>query len=268
MNQLDALRTASQFITNLGTNWSSHNLSPRLSVSSLTDPQLLPTLKERGIAGLIWDVDNTLMGYHGNELDPLVCRAYQELSRQYPGVIVSNSDDERYRQLGRIFPQVPVVRVYQIKNGRLVVEYGSANQQLRVYRKLYGGVSFLSDSMAGYSLNVEEREPLSVISPQHRHPILSHFSALRKPRPVVFQYAKTELGILAKDHQIAVIGDRLSTDISGGNQAGMYTVKVLPLRPETEPLMARVGRWCESVVYQWHGSEERFLPRHPPPSDR
>jgi len=49
--------------------------------------------------------------------------------------------------------------------------------------------------------------------------------SIGKPGPILFNTALERLGSKAKD--TAVVGDRLGTDIAGGNAAGLYTILVL-----------------------------------------
>jgi 4-nitrophenyl phosphatase len=49
--------------------------------------------------------------------------------------------------------------------------------------------------------------------------------AIGKPGPILFQEALRRLG--STDENTAMIGDRLTTDIAGGNAAGLYTILVL-----------------------------------------
>lgn len=238
---IDTLRTAAQFMKNLRVNWAYYNLMPGEFVDSVCD--ISPAfLRKRGIEGIVWDVDNTLMEYHGTAVDPSVRAAHEELC-SFPQVVLSNSDEKRYCELGRVFPDVPVLRAYEGRTGRL------RWHGFRAYRRLFGGYSTL-DSTPGFNSSREVRAIHSEDS-DGLHPRLKYYRALRKPNPDLFRYAQKELGI-DDPKKVAVIGDRASTDISGGNQAGMYTIKVAPLRPETEPASGMVGRWCEVGVMAWH----------------
>lgn len=237
---LDTLQTARQFVKNLRVNWAYYHLMPTAFFDSVAD--ISPSfLREHGISGLVWDVDNTLMKYHGTAVDAAVADAFRALSEKYPGVILSNSDDTRYRELGTIFPDMPVLRVYAPKQG--------SGKTALLFRQLAGQTSTLRDGDRGNGYTLVE-ESLAQAASASAHPFLRDFYALRKPHPLLFQYAAAVLGHDCS--RIAVIGDRASTDISGGNQAGMYTIKVDPLRPETEPVLGMLGRWCEVGVMAWH----------------
>ncbi|MBR9675732.1 YqeG family HAD IIIA-type phosphatase [Candidatus Woesearchaeota archaeon] len=55
----------------------------------------------------------------------------------------------------------------------------------------------------------------------------------KKPSKKVFDFAMGEINMKPKN--VAVIGDRLLTDVAGGNIAGTYTIKVKPLSMKSEP---------------------------------
>lgn len=239
---LDTLRTAAQFVKNLRVNWARENLMPRAFVDSVCD--VSPAfLRGHGIEGIVWDVDNTLMEYHSTKVDSSVRAAYEAL-HSFPQVILSNSDDQRYRELGRIFPETPVLRVYAPKKG--------SGKTAPLFQELRCDHSTI---IGGYpaSLDLVATEQLDTLLPQHEHPLLRDFYALRKPHSILFMYAASVIGKDAA--HIAVIGDRASTDISGGNQAGMYTIKVTPLG--SEPFLGMAARWCEVGVMAWHAYQLR-----------
>ena len=52
---------------------------------------------------------------------------------------------------------------------------------------------------------------------------------VRKPNPLYFEEVLSEIN--ASPETVVIIGDRLKTDILGGNQAGVYTIYVKKLGP-------------------------------------
>lgn len=68
----------------------------------------------------------------------------------------------------------------------------------------------------------------------------------RKPGKAGFEAAISRLQL--PPHQIAVIGDRLLTDILGGNQSGCLTILVDRLSTD-EPFLIRLVRGFERFVY-------------------
>ena len=240
---IDALATAAQFVRRMPTNWAAKNFFPNAEIDSLADERLFPLLEEKGIKGVIVDVDNTLAGYHGTKVDDTLASAFAQLCERYSVVILSNSDEARFCELGTVFPDIPVLRAYEGRTAEL------RWHNFRAYRRLLGGVSTL-DSTPYFGSSQEVRS-IHQTDSRGLHPRLTYYRALRKPNPLLFNYAQRELGI-DDPRKVVVIGDRYSTDISGGNQAGMYTIKVTPLRPETEPFTAKLGRRIETAVKYWH----------------
>jgi len=53
----------------------------------------------------------------------------------------------------------------------------------------------------------------------------------------------------------AIVGDQLMADVAAGNFAGIKTVHVTPIHPETEPIFTRIKRPLERLVF-------RFAPAH------
>ncbi|MDO8642402.1 MAG: HAD hydrolase-like protein [Candidatus Woesearchaeota archaeon] len=240
---IDALATAAQFVRRMPTNWAAKNFFPNAEIDSLADERLFPLLEEKGIKGVIVDVDSTITKYHGTEVDDTVADTFAQLCETYPVVILSNSNEARFCELGTVFPDIPVLRAYEGRTAEL------RWHGFRAYRRLFRGFSTL-DPDPHFDSSPEVRSIHQTDSPG-LHPRLTYYRALRKPNPLLFNYAQRELGI-NDQKKVVVIGDRHSTDISGGNQAGMYTIKVAPLRPETEPFTAKLGRRIENAVKYWH----------------
>ncbi len=68
-----------------------------------------------------------------------------------------------------------------------------------------------------------------------------------KPLPFGFFRAAKALGL--KRSRIAAVGDQIFTDVLGGNIAGVTTVLLTPILPETS-LRFRFKRWLERGVYK------------------
>lgn len=49
--------------------------------------------------------------------------------------------------------------------------------------------------------------------------------------------------------QTAMVGDQIFADIAAGNLAGVKTVHVTPIHPETEPIFTRVKRPLERIIF-------------------
>ncbi|MBI4421449.1 MAG: hypothetical protein HY560_11550, partial [Gemmatimonadetes bacterium] len=78
-------------------------------------------LAGHGIRGLIWDVDGTLTGDRRASLEPGAEGPFRALLArpELSHVILSNASEERYRELGTMFPEVAVLRGYRL--GRVVM---------------------------------------------------------------------------------------------------------------------------------------------------
>lgn len=131
-------------------------------------------LRDNGVEGLIFDVDNTLTDHHGPQIRPELKPAFDELSSRFPTVIFSNCRGERFQELLKIF-DIPVVA-----------------------------------------------------------------NAHKKPEPGGFLQAAGMLKL--PPGKIAMVGDRLSTDILGGNRAGMRTIWVQAFDDSEPNIIRRVRR--------------------------
>ena len=75
-----------------------------------------------------------------------------------------------------------------------------------------------------------------------------------KPRRAALRRVVAELGL--EPHQIALVGDRLFTDVLAGNRLGLFTVLVRPIGPDGDPcphdqvqsLEIRMSRWLGALV--------------------
>ena len=75
-----------------------------------------------------------------------------------------------------------------------------------------------------------------------------------KPRRAALRRVVVELGL--EPDQIALVGDRLFTDVLAGNRLGLFTVLVRPIGPNGDPcphdqvqsLEIRMSRWLGALV--------------------
>jgi HAD superfamily phosphatase (TIGR01668 family) len=78
---------------------------------------------------------------------------------------------------------------------------------------------------------------------------LPYTTSAGKPRRAALRRVLTELGVPAP--QVALVGDRLFTDVLAGNRLGLFTVLVKPIDPDGLPnrhdhlqnLEIRMARW-------------------------
>jgi HAD superfamily phosphatase (TIGR01668 family) len=188
------------------------NLRPTFRLSGLAE--LTPEFVDRhGVRGILWDVDGTLTHYHGRALAPEAVAAARLFV--LPGLrhaVVSNSDDIRFAELGRMLPDVPVLKLYE-SEGRT---YG---------RRLERGVE------------TWRPEP----------PDRSALRAIRKPSAELIRFAVGELGLEAG--QVVMVGDQHWTDIAGANLAGVRSIRVPTAGRSTFPwplrMMQRIEDWMQ-----------------------
>ena len=69
-----------------------------------------------------------------------------------------------------------------------------------------------------------------------------------KPKPHGFLNAADSLN--AEAFECVVVGDKLVTDILGGNMLGMYTVHVIPLSNRNY-VLSKVSEWVERMKEKW-----------------
>jgi HAD superfamily phosphatase (TIGR01668 family) len=174
-------------------------------------------LDQHGIRGLIWDVDGTLTSYHGAALSELRSRPIQRLLAD-PGlrhVILSNCGEKRYDELGRMFPEVPILKGYETPDGI-------------AYRQRVGGGE-----------TWEGAPPAEGMRP------------IRKPNADLVEYAARVLG--QEPASIAMVGDQYWTDVAGANMAGVRSIRVPPVEPGTFPRTLRVLQSVEQRLRRWMG---------------
>ena len=190
-------------------------LRPTLHIADILSlrPGFLESLNVRG---LIWDVDGTLMPNHAQAVAPQFERAFQRLL-DLPSlrhVILSNSGERRLLELGSIFPSIPVLRAYRTKNGLS-------------YRRLLGG----TESWSGASSTARGT------------------SMIKKPHPVLIEFAVRELG-LSDRAQALMVGDQYFTDVAGANLGHVRSIKVQTLAPESFELPVRLFQLVESRIFR------------------
>jgi HAD superfamily phosphatase (TIGR01668 family) len=173
-------------------------------------------LEAHGIRGLIWDVDGTLTGDRGQLLPETAQRFRTLLAR--PGlkhVVLSNSGEERFRQLSDILPTVKLVRGYAL--GKSVL-----------YRNRLGARDSWTDAELEERLNEGAR-------------------MIRKPSAELIDYAIRELECRKDD--VVMVGDQYFTDVAGANLAGVRSIKLPTLAKATFRILVRLSHGLEWLVY-------------------
>ena len=195
------------------------HMRPTWHVPSLAavTPQFLA---QHGITGCVWDIDGTLTGDRRPALVP-EARAPFEALLGAPGVkhaVLSNASEERYRQLGTMFPALPILRGYE--------RAGAA--ELR-FRRLQGTTDTWSDA------ELESR-------------LAEGWTVVRKPRAALVDYALRELGM--RNDQVVMIGDQYMTDVAGANLGGIRSIKLPTLDPGSFRRAVRAGQIVETALYR------------------
>jgi predicted HAD superfamily phosphohydrolase YqeG len=174
-------------------------------------------LEEHGIRAVLWDVDGTLMAYHGTDIDPQLPHV-RELFRDGPArhAILSNCDERRFEALGQIFDEVPLIRGYTTTDGF-------------VFRNRLHGQDTHSSS------DVEQ-----ILSSGGRQ--------IRKPSAELVHHG---MQILQESDPLAVlmVGDQYLTDVASANLAGVRSAKVPTFRRDTFPVAIRISQLLESAIY-------------------
>lgn len=190
------------------------NLAPTFELDDISQMDRA-FLEEHGIRGLIWDVDGTLTCYHGSELSALRARPIERLFADsgLRHVILSNCGEKRYDELGRMFPEVPILKAYQTPDGI-------------AYRQRVGGGE-----------TWEGAPPTEGMRP------------MRKPNVELIRFSARVLG--RESVSIAMVGDQYWTDVAGANLAGIRSIRVPPIEPHTFPKTLRVLQAVEQRLRKW-----------------
>jgi HAD superfamily phosphatase (TIGR01668 family) len=171
------------------------------------------------ITALIWDVDGTLMPHHHNGVAPSLLPTMEKILEltEVRHAILSNCGEDRLLELGKLFPQIPVIKVYE-------TERGTAWRQL-----LDGRDEWMNE--------VGVIEP-----PTERRPV-------KKPSARLVECA---MRVLERDDRsgVVMVGDQYFTDIAGANLAGIRSVKVDTFDPASFPFAVRSFQRVESLLYR------------------
>ncbi len=175
-------------------------------------------VRREHIAALLWDVDGTLTHYHARKLAPEVEGAASRLFA-LPGLrhaIVSNCDEIRFQQLGEMFPNVPILKLYDDGDHRL----GRS--------RLHGTDHWTGDA----ALTATGEEPRSAAG----------LRPVRKPSAELVHFALRELEV--EPSAAVMVGDQYWTDVAGANLAGVRSVRIRTVGRRTFP---RPLRWLQRV---------------------
>lgn len=174
-------------------------------------------LHERGVTGLIWDVDGTLTGDRRRDLLPASAGPFRTLLAEpsLRHVILSNASEERFLELGGMFPTVPLLRGYALRGEIL-------------FRKFANG----TDCWTAEELAARLAEGAHVV---------------RKPSAELVELAVRELA--CRKDEVAMVGDQYLTDVAGANLGGVRSIKLPTLAPETFRRSVRAGQIAENLLF-------------------
>lgn len=175
-------------------------------------------VRREGILAVVWDVDGTLMSYHASGVDPAFLPTIATLREMgVAQAVLSNCGEERFVDLGRIFPEFPVVRAYELGADR-------------TYRVLHEGRDSLGKEAAEALLGRGARQ-------------------VRKPDGPLFLHAVSVLGCSSPTDAL-MVGDQFLTDVATANLAGGRSAKVPAWKRDTFPFPVRASQWLESAFYR------------------
>lgn len=182
-------------------------------------------IEEHGIEALLWDVDGTLMSHHDMGVAPDFQATLKEVDKR-TGIrqaILSNCGETRFAELGRIFPEVPVLKAYTAPDGKIIL------------RTLLGGIERWVSGKGGEDIEIAGlREQLR---------------PLKKPSGDLIELTLGWLGSPQRDRTF-MVGDQYFTDIAGANLAGIRSIKVPTFQPESFPLAVRSFQMLERLIYR------------------
>jgi HAD superfamily phosphatase (TIGR01668 family) len=81
---------------------------------------------------------------------------------------------------------------------------------------------------------------------------LPYTTSAGKPRRTALRRALLQLGV--PNRQVALIGDRLFTDVIAGNRLGLFTVLVKPIDPQGRPCQRDRLQKLELRLASWVGA--------------
>jgi predicted HAD superfamily phosphohydrolase YqeG len=177
-------------------------------------------IAKHAVSAVLWDVDGTLMPHHHRLVAPGLEATLAELRGHVPQAILSNCGDERFVELGGIFPDLPVLKGY-LSEGRILL------RRLERGRDLWKAGGSTIPRPAG------------------------SITAVKKPSGELIGVALDELAVDVERRALALmVGDQHFTDIAGANLAGIRSAKVQTIAPRSFPVAIRCFQLFERAVYR------------------
>jgi predicted HAD superfamily phosphohydrolase YqeG len=213
----------------------------RPSISMETVRALTPSLVRRlGVQGIVWTVDGTLMPCSGDSIAVGLAPAYEALRRQ-PGlrhlVLADGGGEARFEQVAAIFPDLPVLRSYR-SGGRLFVRRRRGSEE----RWYAWPQPDQRDSGASGNAGVPaEGATGDIAAPPGARPLHRVTAQL-----IGFALRELECEVAAR---AVMIGCRYFAEIGPANAAGLQTIRVETVEPESFPAAERIVRRAEEVIF-------------------
>jgi predicted HAD superfamily phosphohydrolase YqeG len=180
-------------------------------------------LEEHAVAALLWDVDGTLMSHHGSRIAPAFSAVLSRLRHKVPQAVLSNCGENRFQQLATIFGDIPVLKGYRLADST------------RVFRCRRGGdEQWIARNCSARTVVSRPSGPLTPV---------------RKPDAELIDAAIDELRAEPR-RSVFMVGDQYFTDIAGANLAGIRSVKVRTVRPDSFPIAVRSLHIVERFVFR------------------
>jgi predicted HAD superfamily phosphohydrolase YqeG len=172
-------------------------------------------LAANNITGIVWDVDGTLMGCHHKAVAAHLQGPFHSLlaDQRFQHVVLSNCADQRFHELGRIFPDIPIVRGYTWT--------GSI-----AFQRLHRG----HEHWEGGPAPKANRQPI------------------RKPNAVLLEHALSLLQV--PPATAVVVGDQYLTDIASANLVGVRSIKVPTLEPGSFSIPVRLLQHFDASLHR------------------
>ncbi len=174
-------------------------------------------LEREGVRGVLWDVDGTIMSYHAKAIDETFGHLHALISADPDRhAVLSNCDEPRFRELGDMLPELPILRAYATPSGP-------------VFRHTHRGRDTHSHEEIARLLQRGARQ-------------------IRKPSGALVRYGMEILG-LTDPQEVLMVGDQYLTDVASANLAGARSVKVRTWRRDTFPFSIRTSQRLERLLY-------------------
>lgn len=181
------------------------------------------------------DRDCTLQSYHGTRRPPEFENTLRMIASK--SEIVSNSSYDELRRIRDMYGDLmPISKL---------VKFESDPAELYVLRFMDGNLHVLRWEKSGEFCDVTSHYS----GPNEKIPKIS--CDYRKPQPIVIQSVVNMNRFFKRvppDPRVAMVGDKYLTDVLCGRLAGVFTLKVMPYEPSSEPLSLRLGRRVDAAV--------------------